>query len=46
MGYSTQFSMNGKLKKKDLDYHTSVLHDEINFDWSGIEYEYCCVIYF
>ena len=40
MGYPTQFSMSGKLKKKYLEYHTSVLHDEINFDWSGIEFDY------
>ena len=40
MGYPTQFSMNGKLKKKDLEYHILVLHDEINFDWSGIELWY------
>ena len=40
MGYPTQFSMTAKLKKKDLEYHTSVLHDEINFDWSGIEFKY------
>ena len=28
------------LKKKDLEHHTSVLHDEINFAWSGIEFKY------
>ena len=40
MGYPTQFSMSGKLKKKDLKYYTSVLHDETNFDWSGIYLTY------
>ena len=40
MGYPTQFSVSGKLKKKDLEYHTSVLHDEINFYLSGIEFKY------
>ena len=32
MGYPTQFSMQGKLNKLDLEYHNSVLHDEIIFD--------------
>ena len=32
--------MSGNLKKKDLEYSTSVLHDEINLDWSGIEFKY------
>ena len=40
MCYPTQFSMSGKLKKKDLEYHTLVLHDEINFDWSWLEFKY------
>ena len=40
MGYPTQFSMSGKLNKGDIQYHTSVLHDEINFDWSKIEFRY------
>ena len=39
MGYPTQFSMSGKLKG-DIEYHTSILHDEINFDWSKIEFKY------
>ena len=40
MGYPTQFSMNGKLTKGDMEYHTSILYDEINFDWSKIEFRY------
>ena len=32
--------MNGKLTKGDMEYHTSILYDEINFDWSKIEYKY------
>ena len=28
--YPTQISVSGKLKKKDLEYHTAVLHDKIN----------------
>ena len=32
MGYPTQFSMNGKLIKGEMKYHTSMLYDEINFD--------------
>ena len=32
--------MSGKLKKKDLKYHTSVLYDKIHFDWSGIQFKY------
>ena len=40
MGYPTQFSMNGKLTKGDMKYHTSILYDEINFDWSKIEFRY------
>ena len=31
MGYPTQFFMNGKLTKGDMQYHTSLLYDEINF---------------
>ena len=34
MGYPTQFSMNRKLTKGDMEYHTSILYDEINIDWS------------
>ena len=37
MGYPTQFSMTGKLAKGDMEYHTSMLYDEINFDWSKFE---------
>ena len=40
MGYPTQFSMNGKLTKGDMEYHTSIFYDEINFDWSKIEFRY------
>ena len=40
MGYPTQFSMTGKLNKGDMEYHTSILYDEINFDWSKIEFRY------
>ena len=40
MGYPTQFSMSGKLNKGDIEYHTSILHDQINFDWSKIEFKY------
>ena len=40
MGYPTQFSMNVKLTKGDMEYHTSILYDEINFDWSKIEFRY------
>ena len=32
MGYPTQLSMSGKLTKGDVEYHTFILHDEINFD--------------
>ena len=40
MGYPTQFSMKGKLTKGDMEYHTSIFYDEINFDWSKIEFKY------
>ena len=40
MGYPTQFSMNGKLTKGDMEYHTSILYDGINFDWFKIEFRY------
>ena len=40
MGYLTQFSMSGKLNMKDIEYHTPVLHDKINLDWSRIEFRY------
>ena len=40
MGYPTLFSISGKLKKKDLKYHNSILHDKIHFDWSGPEFKY------
>ena len=46
MGYPTQFSMSGQIKKKYIEYHTSVLHDEINFDSSGIEFKYQDELYF
>ena len=38
MGYPTQFAMSGKLTKGDMEYHTSIFYDEINFDWSKIEF--------
>ena len=40
MGYPTQFSMSGKLTKGDIEYNTSILYDEIKFDWSKIECKY------
>ena len=40
MVYPTQFSMNEKLTKGDMEYHSSVLYNEINFDWSKIEFRY------
>ena len=40
MGYPTQFSMSGKLTYGDMEYHTSIFYDEINFDWSKIEFKY------
>ena len=40
MGYPTQFSMSGKVTKDDIEYHTSIFYDEINFDWSKIEFRY------
>ena len=32
--------MSGKHNKGDIEYHTSVLHEEINFDWTRIEFKY------
>ena len=40
MGYPTQFSMRVKLTKGDMEYHTSLFYDEINFDWSKVEFKY------
>ena len=40
MGYPTQFSMSGRLAKGDMEYHTSIFYDEINFDWSKIKFKY------
>ena len=40
MGYPTQFSMSGKHNKGNVEYHMSILYDEINFDWSRIEFNY------
>ena len=34
MGYIMQFSMREKLTKGDIEHHTSILQDEINFDCS------------
>ena len=39
MGYPTQLSVSGNIEKRDLEYKASVLLDEINFDWSGIEFK-------
>ena len=39
-GYPTQFSMSGKLTKTDMEYHTSIFYDKINFYWSKIEFKY------
>ena len=38
--YPTQFSMRGRLTNGDIENHTSILYDEINFDWSKIEFKY------
>ena len=46
MGYPTQFSMTGKLTKSDMEYHTSMLYDEINFDWSKIDSDIKMNLYF
>ena len=40
MGYPTQFSMSGKLTKADIEYHTSILYEEINLDLSGTEFKH------
>ena len=32
MGYPTQFPISGKLTKGDMEYHTSIFYDKINFD--------------
>ena len=40
VSYPLQFPVCGKLIKGGLEYHISVLHDEINFDWSGIKFMY------
>ena len=40
VGYPTQFSMSGKLTKGDIEYHTSIFYDEINFDCPKIEFKY------
>ena len=39
-GLSYIILISENLKKKDIDYHNSVLHDEINFDWPRIEFTY------
>ena len=36
LGYCTQCSMGGKHNMGDIEYHTSSLHDEMNFNWSRI----------
>ena len=40
MGYPTQFSMTGGLTRGDVECCTSILYDEINFDWSNVEFGY------
>ena len=40
MVYPTQFFMSGKLTKGDMEYHTSIFYNEINFDVSKIEFRY------
>ena len=40
MGYPTQFSMSGELTKGDMEYHTSIIYDVINFNWSKIGFKY------
>ena len=40
MDYPTQFSMSGRLTKGDIEYNTSIIYNEINFDWSKIEFKY------
>ena len=32
MDSPTQFSISGKLTKGDMEYHTCIFYDEINFD--------------
>ena len=32
--------MSRRLTKGDIEYHTSILCDEINFDWSKTEFKY------
>ena len=46
MGYPTQFSMNGKLTKGDVEYHTSILYDDINFNWSKYNLDIKMNLYF
>ena len=40
ISYPTQFYMNAKYYNGNIEYHTSNLHDEINFDWSKVEFKY------
>ena len=40
VGYPSQFSISGKFTMGGIEYHISILHDEINFDWSKIEFKY------
>ena len=46
MAYPTQSSVSEKLKKKNLESHTPSSHDEINFDWCGIEFNIKKNLYF
>ena len=29
-----------KLNTEDIEYHIPILHDELNFDWSTVEFKY------
>ena len=40
MGYPTQLSISGRLTKGIIECHTSILYDELNFDWSKKELKF------
>ena len=40
MCFPIHISLSGKLTKGDIEYHTSILYDEINYDCSKIEFKY------
>ena len=42
----TFYSIKGSLAKDNLEYHTSVLHDEIIFDWSELDLSTRMNLYF